>query len=92
MKNWMVLLVLGLGAWMSTPASAVVVCYNNVCGRIVCAHGCQQRSVNGRCVVNRCVGRSTNENGEEVIENSSMSIDETETPPYLATESAPRCN
>jgi hypothetical protein len=71
MKKMLITLALFSTAWAAVPASAVVVCYNNVCGRIVCSHGCIQRSVNGRCVVNRCTGRRADREGDVVEENAS---------------------
>jgi len=69
MKTWMMALALVIGAWTST-LNAVVVCYNNACGKITCANGCEQRAINGRCAVNRCTGSHVDESGNVVEENT----------------------
>ncbi len=57
MKRTLLALMLLIGSlFTSIAAEATSICQTRACGRIVCAVGCQQQEVNGRCVVNRCIG------------------------------------
>lgn len=56
MKSVFFILLLALGGFNTATVSAVSICQNSACGRIVCQSGCVQRSVNGRCVENYCTG------------------------------------
>jgi len=57
MKSSLLAILLLIGSvFTSYVAEATSICQTRACGRIVCAAGCQQKEVNGVCVVNRCIG------------------------------------
>jgi len=56
MKRFIFFFALAMVLGEST-AFAYSRCSNNVCGTIVCAGGCVQQAVNGRCIANYCTGR-----------------------------------
>ena len=68
-----------LGSSISQAAS---ICYNNVCGKIVCPRGCVQKAVNGRCVASYCTGWSAEEHEVEhdheadVVDDALSSMEE----------------
>jgi len=65
------LLLIGL-VWIGATAQAQSVCYNNVCGQLVCEYGCVMQSVGNQCVAKYCTGWSTEAKIEESEETAAV--------------------
>ncbi len=74
-------------------SKAVTVCYTSGCGQLVCNYGCVQKSVNGRCVANYCVGgRSAVTASEAEIDALRESLDKLESGELAAEEASPKAS
>lgn len=51
------LILIGL-LWIGATSPAQSVCYNNVCGKLVCPYGCVMQAVGNQCVAKYCTGWS----------------------------------
>lgn len=58
---------------VAVQAEAASVCYNNVCGQLICQFGCIMRSVNNVCVEKRCTGGWGHKESEHGLDDMEIS-------------------